>query len=135
MTKFKIADLSPKELERFAGLVKRSNLLETDKNAIAEILLSNSKKNPPHIILNMQHVRELDPAAAIKLSEVYGLFLEKGLSMVICCVDKQIMAALDELDLTDILNITPTESEAWDIVQMEEIERELLGNDADNLDT
>jgi hypothetical protein len=45
------------------------------------------------------------------------------------------MAALDELDLTDILNITPTESEAWDIVQMEEIERELLGNDADNIDT
>ena len=26
------------------------------------------------------------------------------------------------------LNVTPTESEAWDIVQMEEIERELLDN-------
>ena len=26
------------------------------------------------------------------------------------------------------MNITPTESEAWDIVQMEEIERELLGD-------
>jgi hypothetical protein len=24
------------------------------------------------------------------------------------------------------MNITPTESEAWDIVQMEEIERELM---------
>jgi hypothetical protein len=27
------------------------------------------------------------------------------------------------------MNITPTESEAWDIVQMEEIERELLDSD------
>ena len=27
------------------------------------------------------------------------------------------------------LNVTPTESEAWDIVQMEEIERELLDDD------
>jgi len=27
--------------------------------------------------------------------------------------------------LSDTINITPTESEAWDIVQMEEIEREL----------
>jgi hypothetical protein len=25
-----------------------------------------------------------------------------------------------------MMNITPTESEAWDILQMEEIERELL---------
>jgi hypothetical protein len=27
------------------------------------------------------------------------------------------------------MNTTPTESEAWDIVQMEEIERELLDSD------
>jgi hypothetical protein len=27
------------------------------------------------------------------------------------------------------MNITPTESEAWDIVQMEEIERELMDED------
>jgi hypothetical protein len=25
-----------------------------------------------------------------------------------------------------MMNVTPTESEAWDIVQMEEIERELM---------
>ena len=30
-----------------------------------------------------------------------------------------------------MMNVTPTESEAWDIVQMEEIERELM--DGDNL--
>jgi hypothetical protein len=30
------------------------------------------------------------------------------------------------MELLDLMNITPTESEAWDIVQMEEIERELL---------
>jgi len=27
------------------------------------------------------------------------------------------------------MNVTPSESEAWDIVQMEEIERELLSDD------
>jgi hypothetical protein len=27
-----------------------------------------------------------------------------------------------------MMNITPTESEAWDILQMEEIERELLND-------
>ena len=34
-----------------------------------------------------------------------------------------------------MLNITPTESEAWDIVQMEEIERELLDGDDINFET
>ena len=38
----------------------------------------------------------------------------------------------NELELLEIMNITPTESEAWDIVQMEEIERELL-DDTDPL--
>jgi hypothetical protein len=30
------------------------------------------------------------------------------------------------------MNVTPTESEAYDIVQMEEIEREFLGDEEDN---
>jgi len=35
----------------------------------------------------------------------------------------------EEKELLDIMNITPTESEAWDILQMEEVERELLNED------
>jgi hypothetical protein len=33
---------------------------------------------------------------------------------------------LDKIEVLDLLNYTPTETEAWDIVQMEEIERELF---------
>lgn len=40
MTKFKIANLTTKELERFAALVKRSNIYDTDRATIAEILLA-----------------------------------------------------------------------------------------------
>ena len=36
---------------------------------------------------------------------------------------------LDQQGVLEVWNITPTESEAWDIVQMEEIERELLDSD------
>jgi hypothetical protein len=38
-------------------------------------------------------------------------------------------AFLDEKELLEIMNVTPTESEAYDIVQMEEIERDLLGGE------
>jgi hypothetical protein len=37
---------------------------------------------------------------------------------------------LEQSELADCLNTTPTESEAWDIVQMEEIERDMM-NDFD----
>jgi len=33
---------------------------------------------------------------------------------------------LDKNELLELMNVTPTQSEAWDIVQMEEIEREFL---------
>ena len=33
---------------------------------------------------------------------------------------------IDKLELLEVMNVVPTESEAWDIVQLEEIERELM---------
>jgi hypothetical protein len=43
-------------------------------------------------------------------------------------------AALDKTGLLEIMNVTPTESEAWDIIQMEEIERELMDDDNPEID-
>ena len=54
-------------------------------------------------------------------------FYEKNCSFVICNLTKEVEQLLDENELLEVMNVTPTESEAWDIVQMEEIERELLG--------
>jgi hypothetical protein len=45
---------------------------------------------------------------------------------VICEIQKAVEEFLDQHELLEIMNVTPTESEAWDIVQMEEIEREYL---------
>ncbi|MBV9987335.1 MAG: hypothetical protein JO301_06630 [Chitinophagaceae bacterium] len=56
-------------------------------------------------------------------------FYENNASFVICCMQQPVEEAFARLDLLDLLNTTPTESEAWDIVQMEEIERELLDGD------
>ena len=44
--------------------------------------------------------------------------------MVICNIKPEVETYLDEKELLELMNVTPTESEAWDIVQMEEIERE-----------
>ena len=48
---------------------------------------------------------------------------------MVCELQEPVEKMLDERELLEVMNSTPTESEAWDIVQMEEIERELLGDD------
>ncbi len=52
-------------------------------------------------------------------------FADNNASFVICEIQKPVELFLEKLELSDALNIVPTESEAWDIVQMEEIERTL----------
>ena len=59
-------------------------------------------------------------------------FYDNGASFVICEITEKLETFLDQQDLLELMNITPTESEAWDIVQMEEIERELLGDEEED---
>jgi hypothetical protein len=40
-----------------------------------------------------------------------------------------VVQLLEQKELLEFMNVTPSESEAWDMVQMEEIERELLGDE------
>jgi hypothetical protein len=46
-----------------------------------------------------------------------------------CCLSAKLEDSFDSLGLLEVLNLTPTLSEASDIVMMEEIERELLDSD------
>ena len=69
----------------------------------------------------------MEEEAAEALVKLQQGFYENGASFVICEMNKGLEEFLDGKDLLELLNTTPTESEAWDIVHMEEIERELLG--------
>ncbi|MBS1750903.1 MAG: STAS domain-containing protein [Bacteroidetes bacterium] len=84
-------------------------------------------QNPvKHIILNLSEVKEIDPDMAGFIAEQQQLANEEGRSFVVCGMQPGVKELFEKEDLLDLINHTPTESEAWDIVQMEEIERELL---------
>ncbi|HEX7845131.1 MAG TPA: STAS domain-containing protein [Chitinophagaceae bacterium] len=85
--------------------------------------LQNDVKN---LVLKMGDIETLDIAAAEKLVHIQQRFYENSASFVICELQKKVEEFLDKNELLEMMNVTPTESEAWDIVQMEEIERELL---------
>ena len=83
-------------------------------------------QSTPHIVLNMSEVSHITPQGVSLLVNLQQQFYESGSSFVICCLQEQVESLLEQAEVLEQLNVTPTESEAWDIVQMEEIERELL---------
>jgi anti-anti-sigma regulatory factor len=93
------------------------------------LLLSCLEKPPHSLVLNLQAVDELSEDAANTIVETQQRFYDQNASFVICEIKPGVENWLDEKELLELLNCTPTESEAWDIVQMEEIEREFLGED------
>lgn len=98
---------------------------------LAACLLPYLQNDVKNLVLILKDIESLDNAAAEKLVSIQQKFYENGASFVVCELQKQVEEFLDKTELLELMNVTPTESEAWDIVQMEEIERELLdGEDA-----
>ena len=90
--------------------------------------------HPKNLILNLSGVTAMDAEVAEALTEMQQNFYEKNASFVVCNIEESLELALDQQGVLEVWNITPTESEAWDIVQMEEIERELLDSDDINFE-
>ena len=113
--------------EKFHAITVKETSLTADMAAeLTDLLhpyLQNDLKN---IILNLKELQGLDEPAAEKLVKLQQNFYENNASFVICELQKPVEEFLDHIGLLEILNITPSESEAWDIVQMEEIEREMM---------
>ena len=88
--------------------------------------LQNEVKN---VILILNDIKNIEDAAAEKLVHIQQKYYDNNASFVICGLHPAVEAVFDNMGLLEIMNVTPTESEAGDIVQMEEIERELLDDE------
>ena len=115
--------------EKFIVLTPELDVISANMTEEVAGLAGYATKDIPHLVINMQKVREIAPEAAKKMAEMQQEFYDRNCSFVICALQDKVGKIFDEEELSDLMNITPTESEAWDIVQMEEIERELLGDD------
>ena len=86
-------------------------------------LLADDVKN---VVLILKDIQIVEDAAAECLVRVQQSFYDAGSSFVICELTPEVEKSLETNGLLELMNVVPTESEAWDIVQLEEVERELL---------
>lgn len=106
--------------------IEEKELSANMTESIKEMLLKYLDEPIANVVVNFKDVAETDLETAKTIAGVQQRFYEENHSMVFCHLQPQVSDFLDQNDLLEILNVTPTESEAWDIVQMEEIEREYL---------
>jgi len=90
-----------------------------------EKLLAYLETDIKNIILNLKLVNKLEAAVTKEIIDIQEHFKNKNASFVICEMQAHVGDIFKQQQLLEQLNVTRTESEARDIVQMEEIEREL----------
>ena len=116
--------------EKFHVITVKADELPVSMAADLDIklqeLLKDSVRN---VVLNLGGVKSISEESAETLVRTQQKFYESGASFVVCELAETVEEFLDKNDLLELMNVTPTESEAYDIVQMEEIERELLGGE------
>jgi anti-anti-sigma regulatory factor len=91
-----------------------------------QCLLPILEKDVKNVVLILKDTQEVDDAAAESLVRIQQAFYDNGSSFVICELTLTVEKSLEDNGLLELMNVTPTESEAWDIIHLEEVERELL---------
>ena len=114
--------------EKFTVLTPEEPIISANMTEDIEKICGYASLQIPHVVINMKMINEINDKAAEGFSLIQQQFYEKNASLVICEMQPAVEAVFEILELIEVMNITPTESEAWDIVQMEEIERELLSD-------
>jgi anti-anti-sigma regulatory factor len=88
-------------------------------------IIKTQESENKSIVLNLGHVSEVEAPLLKSLAQLEMHFKGIQKSFVICNIREELKQNPSFTQQLTELNLAPTESEAWDIVQMEEIEREL----------
>lgn len=113
--------------EKFTVITPQTEHFDANiAEALWEAATMGIEKERGNVIVNLQQISQADATAINDLASLQQHFYGKNKSFIVCGVQPPVTEIIKSEDLEETLNITPTESEAWDVVQMEEIERELM---------
>ena len=113
--------------EKFHAITILESLLAANMTEdLDRCLVPILQKDVKNVILILKDIGKVEDAAAEYLVEIQQKFYDSDASFVICELTPEVENYLEDDGFLELMNVTPTESEAGDIVQLEEVERELL---------
>ena len=115
--------------EKFTMITPESDFSSDNLTAEFKELTDSYMQHKTNLVINLKNVVNIEENIVNEIAALQKQFYEHNVSFVICELQSPVQDLIEKLELDDEMNITPTETEAWDMVQMEEIERELLGDE------
>jgi anti-anti-sigma factor len=113
--------------EKFHAITILEPVLAANMTAdLEKCLLPILRNEVKSVVLILKDIQNVEDAAAESLVKIQQAFYDEGNSFVICELTPNVEKTLENNGMLEFMNVTPTASEASDIVQMEEVERELL---------
>jgi|SRR6187551_3953920 anti-anti-sigma regulatory factor len=106
--------------------LEEHELTENMTGEVKKLFLQYLQNPIKNLVVNFENVNKIELVPANALVSVQQAFYKANHSIVFCNLQPAVSDFLDKNELLEMMNVTPTESEAYDIVQMEEIERELM---------
>jgi anti-anti-sigma factor len=115
--------------EKFHAISIHESVLAANMTEELELwLLPFLEKDVKNVVLILKDISDVDDAAAESLVKIQQAFYDNSASFVICELTPAVEKRLEDNGLLEMMNVTPTESEAWDIIHLEEVEREMLND-------
>ncbi|HTI93796.1 MAG TPA: STAS domain-containing protein [Puia sp.] len=115
--------------EKFHAISIQESALAANMTEELELcLLPFLEKDVKNVVLILKDISDVDDAAAECLVKIQQAFYDNSASFVICELTPAVENRLEDNGLLELMNVTPTESEAWDIIHLEEVEREMLND-------
>ena len=113
--------------EKFHAITITESVLAANMTEeLDQCLLPILEKDVKNVVLILKDTQTVDDAAAEALVRIQQAFYDNSSSFVICELTPAVEKSLEDNGLLELMNVTPTESEAWDIIHLEEVERDLL---------
>jgi anti-anti-sigma regulatory factor len=115
--------------EKFTIITPVSDFSSDNLTAEFKELANSYLQHKTNLVISLKNIDKINETVLNELLKVQQQFYEQHISFVVCEIQPAVFALIKQLELNDVINSTPTETEAWDIVQMEEVERELLADE------
>ena len=115
--------------EKFTIITPVPDFLSDNLTAELITIARSYLPNKTNLVINLKNIRSINEQAIQQIAALQQQFYEENVSFVLCELQPAVQSLTEQMELDDIMNVTHFETEAWDIVQMEEIERELMDDD------
>jgi len=115
--------------ENFDIITPINDLFDQDLAEEIQQFLSASILKNRSAIIDFSSIQSIENNLNQIIIDWHHKMYDSNLSFALCEMNDEVKKSMQENEESDILNITPKQIEAIDIVAMEGLERELLGDE------